>query len=85
MGKGNKIEDVFHVDYAHNGYLDQYLNMGWIGVLLFAGMLYAAGRNATSHFTGGSILGFLFMSFFGAACYLITLRSLLAGQMFLAF
>jgi O-antigen ligase len=63
-GKGQEIIDWGHTNYVHNGYLDVYLNAGWIGVLLLAGMLYAAGRNTTSHFSGGSILGYLLMSLF---------------------
>ena len=63
-GKGAKITEWCHVQYVHNGYLNVYLNTGWIGVLLLAGMLYAAGRNATSQFSAGSIVGYLFMSLF---------------------
>jgi len=63
-GKGDQIIDVFHVTYAHNAYLDQYLNVGFIGLIFFVGMLFAAGRNATSHFASGSTLGYLFMALF---------------------
>lgn len=78
-GKGFKIVDEFHVTYAHNGYLDQYLDTGWIGVLLFVGMLYAAGRNATSHFAGGSLLGCLFMGLFWS-CLLFNYTEISFGR-----
>jgi O-antigen ligase len=63
-GKGAHIIDQFHVQYAHSGYVDKYLDTGLIGLFLFAGLLYAAGRNAASHYLGGSRLGYLFLSLF---------------------
>jgi exopolysaccharide production protein ExoQ len=78
-GKGANVVEEFHVDYAHNGYLDQYLDTGWIGVLLFVGMLYAAGRNTTSHFAGGSPLGYLFMCLFWS-CLLFNYTEIAFGR-----
>ena len=34
-----------HVNEAHNGYLEIYLNLGWIGVALMAGIMVAGYRN----------------------------------------
>jgi O-antigen ligase len=77
--KGNDVFDEFHVTYAHNGYLDDYLDTGLVGVLLFAGMLYAAGRNVTSHFAGGSHLGYLFLSLFWS-CLLFNYTEIAFGR-----
>jgi exopolysaccharide production protein ExoQ len=63
-GKGAKITEWCHVEYVHNGYLDVYLNGGFIGVLLLAGLLYSTGRNATSQFSNETSVGYLFMSLF---------------------
>jgi O-antigen ligase len=35
----------FHVNEAHNGYLEVYLNLGWVGVVLLALVIVAAHRN----------------------------------------
>jgi O-antigen ligase len=62
--KGDAIREEFHVDYAHNGYLDNYLNTGWIGVILLLCLLYAAGRNVVSQLSQGHAIGYLFMGLF---------------------
>ncbi len=36
----------FHPTQAHNGYIEVYLEMGWIGVLLLATIVFAGYRNA---------------------------------------
>jgi O-antigen ligase len=33
------------INEAHNGYLELYLNLGWIGLILFAGIMIAGYRN----------------------------------------
>ena len=63
-GKGQKMLDYAHTEFVHNGYLNEYLNTGWIGVLLLVGVLYAAGRNVTSQFVSGSRVGYLFLGLF---------------------
>jgi len=78
-GLGSEVINEFHVDYAHNAYLDQYLNEGLIGVLLFAGMLFSAGSNATSHFSGGSTFGYLFMGLFWS-CLLFNYTEIAFGR-----
>ena len=55
------------------------MNVGWIGVFLFAGMLIAAGRNVTSHFAGGSPLGYLFMGLFWS-CILFNYTEISFGR-----
>jgi O-antigen ligase len=36
----------WHPNQAHNGYLETYLNLGWIGVLLLTGVLFSCYRTA---------------------------------------
>jgi exopolysaccharide production protein ExoQ len=50
--------------HSHNGYLETYLNTGWIGVCLLLAVLFAAGRNATRHLKEGTVLGHLFLALF---------------------
>ncbi len=49
---------------AHNGYIDAYLNLGWIGVCLIAGILISGYRRAVAAFRmnppiGGLMLGYI--------------------------
>jgi exopolysaccharide production protein ExoQ len=37
----------WHVNEAHNGYLELYLNLGWVGVALFAVVIVTGYRNVT--------------------------------------
>ncbi len=77
--KGDNVTDEFHVIYAHNGYLDAYLDTGLLGVLLFVVMLYVAGRNAFSHYKGGSRLGCVFLSLFWS-CLLFNYTEIAFGK-----
>ena len=46
---GPRLETVYRavkVDEAHNGYLEEYLDLGWIGICLLALVLIAGYRNA---------------------------------------
>jgi O-antigen ligase len=56
--------EEWHLAHAHNGYLETYLNSGWIGICLLLAVLVSAGRNATSQLFGGSNVGYLFISLF---------------------
>lgn len=47
---GNRAEKFWrkyywHPNQAHNGYLETYLNLGWIGVLLLTGILFSCYRS----------------------------------------
>jgi exopolysaccharide production protein ExoQ len=47
---GERLERLWaipgmHINEAHNGYLEIYLNLGWIGVALMAGIMVAGYRN----------------------------------------
>jgi exopolysaccharide production protein ExoQ len=52
---GTRLEKVwnlyrFHLQEAHNGYLEIYLNLGWIGVALLASLLITGYRNLIAAF-----------------------------------
>jgi exopolysaccharide production protein ExoQ len=51
---------------AHNGYLEVWLNLGWIGVSLFAFLVIAGYRNALAAFRRDSHIGSLRLAFFVA-------------------
>lgn len=55
---------TFHIGEAHNGYLENYLNTGWIGVILLFAMLASGGRKVIAHFSSGTTTGILLMSLF---------------------
>jgi O-antigen ligase len=48
---------------AHNGYLEVWLNLGWIGVLLFAVLVIAGYRNAVAAFRQDTAIGSLRLAF----------------------
>lgn len=50
--------------HSHNGYLETYLNSGWIGVCLLFGVLVSAGRNATQQLSRDGRVAYLFISLF---------------------
>jgi exopolysaccharide production protein ExoQ len=72
----------FPINEAHNGYLEVYLNLGWIGICLIALLLMSAYRNIISAIRqnsekGSLLLGFLlcmlFYSFTEAAFRMMTI------------
>ena len=54
----------FHPNQAHNGYIETYLNLGWIGVGLLAILLVSGYRNVIKTFRHGAALGSLGLPFF---------------------
>ena len=52
---------------AHNGYLEFYLNLGWIGVILLLGLIVTGYRNVIAGFRGNAGLANLRLAFFIAA------------------
>jgi O-antigen ligase len=38
----------FHPTQAHNGYIEVYLELGWIGIILLSGIIITGYRNAIS-------------------------------------
>lgn len=61
----------FPVNEAHNGYLELYLNLGWVGLCFIAAMIVTAYRRATLRFrqdprVASLLLGFLLCTLFNA-------------------
>jgi exopolysaccharide production protein ExoQ len=64
---------VFHPNEAHNGYIEVYLNLGWIGVVLIASILINAYRRAAAVFYREPALGAVMVAYvITAAFYSIT-------------
>ena len=49
---------------AHNGYLEVYLNLGWVGISLLFAIIVAGYRNVMSTFRHDSQVGRLMLAFF---------------------
>jgi exopolysaccharide production protein ExoQ len=54
---------------AHNGYIEVYLNLGWIGICLLALVLIAGYRRAVGAFRRNPELGSLFLAYIVAAVF----------------
>jgi exopolysaccharide production protein ExoQ len=54
----------FHVNEAHNGYLELYLNLGWIGVVLLAAVIVTGYRNVNGMLRQDPEEGGLLLAFF---------------------
>jgi O-antigen ligase len=58
---------------AHNGYIEVYLNLGWIGLALIGLMFISGYRNAAATFRGDPAVGSLLLSYIAvAAVYSVT-------------
>lgn len=69
---GRRLQFVWNrSDYgilqAHNGYLETYINLGWIGVVLLAMLIFYGYRNAINVFRYDRQAGMIRISFFVAA------------------
>jgi exopolysaccharide production protein ExoQ len=68
---GWRLEKMWHyiagVNQAHNGYLEIYLNLGWIGVVLLVAFLISGYRNIISAVRRGEPAGSLRLAFFVVA------------------
>jgi O-antigen ligase len=69
---GSRIEKLWsmywwHPNESHNGYLEIYLTLGWIGVSLMAGIMVIGYRNAVVAFRRNSEFGRLMLAFFVAS------------------
>ena len=56
-----------HVNEAHNGYLEMYLNLGWVGVALLAAILVTAYKRAVAAFRWNPEIGALMLAFVAGA------------------
>lgn len=72
---GHRLQEIWqampnlHIDEAHNGYIEVYLNLGWVGVSLIALLLGTAYRKIITLFRqdpekGALLLGFLLIVIF---------------------
>jgi exopolysaccharide production protein ExoQ len=57
----------WHPNEAHNGYLEVFLDLGWVGVALFAGVLVAGYRKVLISIRQREVAGSLMLAFFVAA------------------
>lgn len=55
--------DPTGLNEAHNGYIEVYLNLGWVGVCLIAGMLISGYRRAVAAFRLNQALGGLMLAY----------------------
>ncbi len=62
--KGWELSVDLKIPHAHNGYLETYLNSGWIGVCLLLTVLWIAGKNASRQLSTNSAVSHLFMALF---------------------
>jgi len=60
------VEDL---NEAHNGYLDVYLNLGWIGVCLIAIILFRGYKRAFTSFRRDPEVGSLFLAYIASAVF----------------
>ncbi len=81
------LSEYMHVNEAHNGYLEMYLNLGWIGVGLIAVLLITGYLGAVTLFRRDPLVGSLALAYIAAsAVYSVTeagFRMLLPIWMFL--
>lgn len=69
---GNRLQQVWdnfglHIEEAHNGYLEIYLNLGVIGVVLLAVLIVTGYRNVILAFTCAPGVASLWLAYFVAA------------------
>jgi O-antigen ligase len=61
------LSSYMHVNEAHNGYIEVYLNLGLIGLILIASILVNGYRQATAAFQRNRALGGLMLAYVAAA------------------
>ncbi|MDR3727402.1 MAG: hypothetical protein P4K86_10205 [Terracidiphilus sp.] len=69
---GSRLQKVWDmtavgIQEAHNGYLDLYLNLGWIGLIFLGGLMVTGYRDALGAFSRNPHAGSLRLAFFTAA------------------
>jgi exopolysaccharide production protein ExoQ len=69
----SRLSQYMHVNEAHNGYLEIYLNLGWVGVALIVLILSKGYGNVVAAFRYDPAVGRLLLAYiFAAAFYSIT-------------
>ncbi|HEV2247460.1 MAG TPA: O-antigen ligase family protein [Terriglobia bacterium] len=69
---GNRLEDLWSIfpwqpNEAHNGYLEVYLNLGWVGVILLINLLVMGYRRLIDVYRRDPMAGSLRLAYFSAA------------------
>jgi len=69
---GGRLEAVWNmsvkgIQEAHNGFIELYLNLGWLGLILLGGLIISGYRNATAALRQNLSDGRLRLAFFTAA------------------
>ncbi|TAM83892.1 MAG: O-antigen ligase family protein [Acidobacteria bacterium] len=69
---GNRLEQLWSMfpwqpNEAHNGYLEVYLNLGWVGVILLANLLVTGYRRLIDVYRRDPMAGSLRLAYFSAA------------------
>jgi O-antigen ligase len=69
---GNRLQFVWDATdrgilQAHNGYLEIYINLGWVGVILLGGLIVTGYRHALAAFYRDPTAGGLGLAFFAAS------------------
>jgi exopolysaccharide production protein ExoQ len=89
---GERLERLWaipgmHINEAHNGYLEVYLNLGWIGVALMTGIMVAGYRNVIRLLQQDPEAGRLRLAYFvsGAAYNLTEAATRTMSLMWIAF
>lgn len=69
---GHRLERMWMyipgVNQGHNGYLEIYLNLGWIGVAFLAALLISGYRNIFNSVRRGEVAGSLRLAYFVVVC-----------------
>jgi exopolysaccharide production protein ExoQ len=65
----SQLSQYMHVNEAHNGYLEVYLNLGWIGVCLIALIFIKGYKDAVAAFRYDQMMGSLFLAYLVAAAF----------------
>jgi hypothetical protein len=69
----SRLSQYMHVNEAHNGYLEVYLNLGWLGVGLIALILIKGYRSVVAAFRQDPAAGSLWLAYlFAAVFYSVT-------------
>jgi O-antigen ligase len=63
----NNLSGYMHVNEAHNGYIEVYLNLGWVGVGLIAINLISGYRGSVAAFRRNPTFGGLMLAYVAAA------------------
>lgn len=63
----SRLSQYMHVNEAHNGYIEVYLNLGWIGLSLIALNLISGYKDAVAAFRRNPLFGSLMLAYVAAA------------------